>query len=741
MPRWTVALIPFAVTLAFVVLGIGSYPWFGELLSVLFETVLPLAGIGGIMYLIVRLAMWFRSRGREDEVAEGMRRLTPGAVRRSYSRLPDVTGVFDDLCLVLINTPLGHPADPACRWGLPALFWGEPAVGKSERVRATAARAGLRCEVLYPSQEAPDSFSTVPIPNPGAEGGLIYATALGVAAELAKCESGVLFIDEISCASPPVQAALLALILERRCGSLELPPGVRVLGAANPPDVAATGQDLPAPSASRLLHFQISAGTPVEFAAHRSALNAAHRRSIEVGEWSSDDGQERRDAPNVETERRVRAGWDAALSETESRVLAFLEAHPELLHRLPHSDGQRGLAWPNKRGWTYVIHGLATLHCLGLGAREDLERLIVAGSVGVEAASTWSGWQDPLPPTSLGQRGRGGHGDGGAWSERQVSPDRPAPTAGGASTGTAQQQRGGRENVNENVNGESTTDHPLSRSNGSPENRERDDRNASQGRTNGAAAGAAQLTDATQQSASPQPTSGAPTGSAQRSDARQRSVSQGRTNGAGVGRKSTGDAALGDGTPVQDSEGEGALLAGRPDWRRTLESIILTGAATAGAQQTSIRRPSRRALAAGRLAPGPVSRLPVVALIVDTSQSMRDPDINRARTEALCVLRRLGLHTAWWIQAADDITFGPTLLTTSRIESAPLVRADAYEGETDFRPACARLAKLNPKPDVAVYLTDGEGSAPRTAPSGMRFVWALFGDEEPPVPWGTVVRL
>ncbi len=137
MPRWTVALIPFAVILAFFVLGTGSYPWFGEALSVLFETVLPLAGMLGITYAVARLVMWLRSRGRDDD-EEGIRPLTPGSVRRSYSRLPDVTGVFDDLCLVLINTPLGHPADSSCRWGLPTLFWGEPAVGKSERVRARA---------------------------------------------------------------------------------------------------------------------------------------------------------------------------------------------------------------------------------------------------------------------------------------------------------------------------------------------------------------------------------------------------------------------------------------------------------------------------------------------------------------------------------------------------------------------------------------------------------------------------
>ncbi len=39
---------------------------------------------------------------------------------------------------------------------------------------------------------------------------------------------GLLFLDELSTATPAVQAALLRVVLERRVGSLRLPPGVRI---------------------------------------------------------------------------------------------------------------------------------------------------------------------------------------------------------------------------------------------------------------------------------------------------------------------------------------------------------------------------------------------------------------------------------------------------------------------------------------------------------------------------------
>src|SRR5205823_11964182 len=59
----------------------------------------------------------------------------------------------------------------------------------------------------------------------------------------------------ISTAPPAVQAAMLRIVLERVVGDLELPPGVRVVAAANPPEQAADGWDLAPPLANRLVHL------------------------------------------------------------------------------------------------------------------------------------------------------------------------------------------------------------------------------------------------------------------------------------------------------------------------------------------------------------------------------------------------------------------------------------------------------------------------------------------------------
>ncbi len=54
------------------------------------------------------------------------------------------------------------------------------------------------------------------------------------AVRLVRAGRGLLFLDELSTAPPAVQAALLRLVLERRVGALTLPPGVRIVAAANP---------------------------------------------------------------------------------------------------------------------------------------------------------------------------------------------------------------------------------------------------------------------------------------------------------------------------------------------------------------------------------------------------------------------------------------------------------------------------------------------------------------------------
>jgi MoxR-like ATPase len=64
-----------------------------------------------------------------------------------------------------------------------------------------------------------------------------------------------LFIDEITTCMPQVQAALLRVILHRKVGTKVLPPRVRIVAAANPPDEISGGFQLTPPLANRFCHI------------------------------------------------------------------------------------------------------------------------------------------------------------------------------------------------------------------------------------------------------------------------------------------------------------------------------------------------------------------------------------------------------------------------------------------------------------------------------------------------------
>jgi hypothetical protein len=74
--------------------------------------------------------------------------------------------------------------------------------------------------------------------------------------EFDKFSRGILFLDELTTAPPAVQAALLRIILERKVGFQSLPDGVRVIAAANPPDIVSGGWELSIPLRNRFLHIQ-----------------------------------------------------------------------------------------------------------------------------------------------------------------------------------------------------------------------------------------------------------------------------------------------------------------------------------------------------------------------------------------------------------------------------------------------------------------------------------------------------
>jgi len=134
---------------------------------------------------------------------------------------------------------------------VPSLLWGAPGTGKTSAIKAMADAAGLPCETVIAAIREPSDFSGLPV----IVDGVVRFAPPRWAERLAEAGRGLLFLDEISTAPPAVQAALLRVVLERVVGDLELPEGIVVVAAANPPELAADGWDLSAPLANRFCHL------------------------------------------------------------------------------------------------------------------------------------------------------------------------------------------------------------------------------------------------------------------------------------------------------------------------------------------------------------------------------------------------------------------------------------------------------------------------------------------------------
>jgi hypothetical protein len=206
------------------------------------------------------------------------------------------------------------------------------------------------------SVHEPSDFSGLPVvgDDPAVQG--VPMAPPQWAVELVRAGRGLLFLDELSTATPAVQAALLRVVLERRVGALQLPPGVRIVAAANPRASAADGWELSPPLANRFVH-----------------LNWVHDRDVVVrglgGVWP------RAELPRLAPERLAEA-----VTSARHAVCGFLKARPTLIHRLPTSETRRGGAWPSPRSWEAAL----TLLAFGTAASvsRDVLALLVRGAVG-----------------------------------------------------------------------------------------------------------------------------------------------------------------------------------------------------------------------------------------------------------------------------------------------------------------------------------------------------------------------
>ncbi|MCE7008152.1 MoxR family ATPase [Kibdelosporangium philippinense] len=271
--------------------------------------------------------------------------------------------VAADLLALLHNTTTEARADIqlealtlAVSADLPVLLWGEPGIGKTAALNQLADALALPLTTVIASVHEPSDFSGLPVvgDDPATQG--VPMAPPDWAVRLVRSGEGLLFLDELSTAPPAVQAALLRVVLERRVGALRLPPGVRIVAAANPRSSAADGWELSPPLANRFVHLQWTYD-------HEVVVRGLN------GTWP------RAALPQLDSDR-----LHDAVAFARRAVCELLAARPALVHQLPKNEARRGGAWPSPRSWDMALRLIA--FATAAGTSRDVLSMLVRGAVG-----------------------------------------------------------------------------------------------------------------------------------------------------------------------------------------------------------------------------------------------------------------------------------------------------------------------------------------------------------------------
>ncbi|MDE2089953.1 MAG: AAA family ATPase, partial [Gammaproteobacteria bacterium] len=192
----------------------------------------------------------------------------------------------------------------------PVMLWGPPGVGKSQIVAQVAARHGVPVIDVRLSQMEPSDLRGIPFRS----GDLVEWAVPALLPDAARHgPTGVLFLDEITSAAPSVSAAAYQLILDRRLGAYQVPPGWAIFAAGNRQGDRGVTYSMPAPLANRFSHFDLD---------------------VNLDDW---------------------VAW-AYVHGIDQRLIAFLRFRPELL--FDFDPARNPVAFPTPRSWEFTHRAL-----------------------------------------------------------------------------------------------------------------------------------------------------------------------------------------------------------------------------------------------------------------------------------------------------------------------------------------------------------------------------------------------
>jgi len=192
----------------------------------------------------------------------------------------------------------------------PVMMWGPPGVGKSQIVFQVAARHQAPVIDIRLSQMEPSDLRGIPF---RVEDRVEWAIPALLPNAERHATRGILFLDEINAAPPSVSAAAYQLILDRRLGEYQVPPGWILIAAGNRQGDRGVTYTMPAPLANRFSH--------VEFEPN-------------LDDW---------------------VYW-AYQQQLDERIIGFLRFRPELL--FDFDPAHNPVAFPSPRSWEFAHRAL-----------------------------------------------------------------------------------------------------------------------------------------------------------------------------------------------------------------------------------------------------------------------------------------------------------------------------------------------------------------------------------------------
>lgn len=218
----------------------------------------------------------------------------------------------------------------------PVFLWGPPGIGKSDIVRSVAADMKIELRDVRLSMLDPVDLRGFPtISGTGKAKSMAWVPPNFLPTK----GSGILFLDELNNAPQAVQAAAYQLILDRRLGDYELPPGWAVIGAGNRAGDRAVVHAMSTALRNRFVHIDVEVDTDEWFL------------------WATKNG-------------------------VSDVTRAFIKFRPGLLHSFDPSSDER--AFPTPRSWVF-LDDIVVTHSLGA----DVELELIKGTVGEGAAAEY----------------------------------------------------------------------------------------------------------------------------------------------------------------------------------------------------------------------------------------------------------------------------------------------------------------------------------------------------------------